>query len=208
MGPRLRGDDSQCCVAKPPRIALRSMRATSFSHGQMCPCHCPGDRARRGFVRDPCRRAVLQRQDAHAAGQLRRRRQHRHRGAHPGAAPAEAHCRRPHHRDPEHAGRRWAACHEPARAQHQVARRRADRRLLHHQPDRTADRRPRAQDQDVGGLRGDRRRHRLDRRLWPQGHPARAAEAGRYRQGDEDPISAATAAAPRTTPASGWRSRS
>ena len=59
-----------------------------------------------------------------------------------------------------------------------TTRRRVDRRLLHHQPDRAADRRPRLQDQDVGGLPADRRRDRMDRRLCAQGYAARTAAAG------------------------------
>ena len=128
---------------------------------------------------------VLQGQDAHPDRQLRGRRQHRHRGEDPGAPPAETYRGRSDHHHPEHARRRRPARHEPAGPQHQVTRRRLDRRLLHDQPDRAADRRSRAQDQHVRGLPADRRRDRMDRRLCAQGYAARTAAAGRHRQGDE-----------------------
>ena len=66
---------------------------------------------------------------------------------------------------------------------------------------------PALQDQDVRGLPADRRRDRMDRRLCAQGYAARTAAAGRHRQGRRRSFSAVTAAARRTTPGSGSRSR-
>ena len=167
--------------------ALLRMRAEvghagGSNHAETCITRsrgCPHSVSRLG--------AVLQGQDAHAAGELRGRRQCRYRGARLPAASLPAHPRQSQRHHPQPAGRRRRQCDEPARSRHRRPAGRAHARLLHDERDLVDHRRSGAQGEDPGRLRADRRRPRLERGLCPQGHrPRRLYEARRLPEGAED----------------------
>ena len=189
MAPRLRGDDSR------REDCHDNARA---SHRNRC------------RSRDVARlRAVLQGQDAHSAGQLRRRRQCRHRGARLSRATCPKYIPgQPDGHHPQRRGRRRLDRHEPARPWHRLDERWHDRRLFHHERDDDDDRRSGAQDQSAG-LHPDRGRDRLERRLCAQGHRAgRLHQAVRFPARQPTSTPAAMRGRPRTTRGCGSCSRS